>query len=848
MFRIIVLFLFIANSFMAQTYSISGKVINGENGKPLMFANIFIKELKKGTVANKKGRFEFKNVSKGIYHLSVSYLGFQKKIKLLNLNKNLFVIVKLQPILIELNETIVKGKKAKLRKTPIAFSDVRAGKIETNLGSRYITNILESVPGVYVSNEGSGFGDNRLTIRGFNQTDISVMINGIPINNPENGEVYWTNWADLSDVVDYIQVQRGLSAIPYSTSSIGGAINIVTSNGFSKGNKLKIKMELASDNFKKTAITFSEPLFNNSLRIKGLLSYADWNGFAYQTWAKMFTYYFSLSGMFGKNFIEIQFLGSPQKHGQRLTPQTISTWQKYGLRYNADWGYLHGKPLNLRDNQFNKPSLTIHHIWQASSNFLLTNVLYLSHGKGGGHVPPWSGFPTTSQGQIDFDKVWEINSHNIDSTFSKQLHRSVKAIRFTYHIHNWLAFRSDFKYSLNNLSFTFGVDGYFYKAENYSTLGNLLGGDYYIGSGNVNDNPNRLLKTGDKVDYDADSYANSLGGFSQVEFNTDILNAYLNVSVARTSYDRIDYFNYLNSDPRRETGWKNFTTYTFKTGVNFNIDSKENLFLNFGKFSRAPLSMNVYNYFNQLYKDVKNEDVISLELGYGLRSNIASLKINLYYTFWKNKAMTFTWKAPNDFSFYYMNIYGARALNKGVEFTGKFNLLRNFSLDAMFSYNYNIWLDDIQAVLRPEGRPRTEIKFYSKVKNQFIGNYPQINASLSFTAKKYLGSNFLFTLNPVYFFHGKFFAQFDPVERYYSNERIQSWRAPDFYRVDLHTSLEIFTNWVAFNNVTVNFSIFNLFNNHNIIRAYDGPTHEATSAKVWFNRERWYDFGLIFKF
>ncbi len=847
MFRFILVLIVVTNILNAQTFSLHGIVLNGKDGKPLPFANILVKELQSGTTSNTRGKFKLENLKAGNYTLVVSYIGFKRKVIKFNLIRNLKLKIELIPSVIQLSETIVKGKRARMRRTPVAFTTVNSKEINFNLGSRYITNILESVPGVYVSNEGGGFGDNRLSIRGFNQTDISVMINGIPINNPENGEIYWTNWADLSDVVSSIQVQRGLSATPYSTSSIGGAVNIVTSNGFDSVKKLKIKMEVASDRFRKSSVSFSEPLFNNNIRLVGLLSYADWNGFAAQTWAKMFTYYFSLSGKLGNNFFELQVMGSPQKHGQRLTPQTISTWKKFGLRYNADWGYLRGKPLNLRDNQFNKPSLTVNHVWQPSERFTLTNVLYLSYGKGGGHVPPWSGFPAKN-GQIDFDKVWEINSENIDSTYSTTLHRSLKAIRFTYHVHRWFAFRSDIKYSAGNFNFDAGIDGVYYRAENYSTLGDLLGGDYYIGSGNVNDNPIRLLKSGDKVDYDALSFAKTIGGFIQSEFNTRTINAYLNLSLNSTSYDRIDYFNYKTNDPQRETGWKNFNSFSVKGGVNYNFSGESNLFFNVGRFSRAPLSMNVYNYFNKLYKNVKNEQAFSVELGYGLLNNFASLKVNLFYTSWKDKAMTMVWKAPNDYSFYYMNIYGARARSEGVEFSGKFKLLKNVKLQTNFSYNSNIWLNDIEATLRPEGRPQTEIQFTSKVKNQFIGNFPQINLSASLIAQKKLSKNLMLIFNPVYFFHGRYFAQFDPVERYYSNERVQSWRAPDYYRFDLHLALKILADWHWLKNLNFNFSVFNLFNNHNIIRAYDGSAHDAKTAKVWYNRSRWYDLTVTFGF
>ncbi len=54
------------------------------------------------------------------------------------------------------------------------------------------------------------------------------MINGVPVNDMENGRVYWSNWAGLADVTGSMQVQRGLGASKVAVPSIGGTINIVS--------------------------------------------------------------------------------------------------------------------------------------------------------------------------------------------------------------------------------------------------------------------------------------------------------------------------------------------------------------------------------------------------------------------------------------------------------------------------------------------------------------------------------------------------------------------------------------------------------------------------------------------
>ena len=88
--------------------------------------------------------------------------------------------------------------------------------------------LLNSTPGVYATQQGGGDGDVRINIRGFSQRNVAVMIDGIPMNDMENGWVYWSNWFGLDALTRKIQVQRGLGASKLALPSVGGTINIIT--------------------------------------------------------------------------------------------------------------------------------------------------------------------------------------------------------------------------------------------------------------------------------------------------------------------------------------------------------------------------------------------------------------------------------------------------------------------------------------------------------------------------------------------------------------------------------------------------------------------------------------------
>ena len=110
----------------------------------------------------------------------------------------------------------VISDRAKERETPVAFTNIDKRQMEFNLGSKDIPSVLNTAPSVFATGQGGGAGDARINVRGFNQRNVGVMINGIPINDMENGWVYWSNWDGLGDATSSIQIQRGLSAVNLS--------------------------------------------------------------------------------------------------------------------------------------------------------------------------------------------------------------------------------------------------------------------------------------------------------------------------------------------------------------------------------------------------------------------------------------------------------------------------------------------------------------------------------------------------------------------------------------------------------------------------------------------------------
>ncbi|CAN0373620.1 unnamed protein product, partial [Ectocarpus sp. 4 AP-2014] len=182
-----------------------------------------------------------------------------------------------------------------------------------------------------------------------------------------------------------------------------------------------------------------------------------------------------------------------------------------------------------------------------------------------------------------------------------------------------------------------GVDLRSYKGEHFTELTDLLGGQFYVDDNDEN-NPNNVAEVGDMILYHDDGFVSWVGAFAQAEYSKDDLSAFLSVAASNTGYKRIDYFNYLNTDPLRETDWINFFGYSAKGGANYNLDEKNNIFANVGYFERAPFLDAVFlDFRNDSNEEAENQKIFSLELGYGFRTPNLRLDVNVYRTMWNDR-------------------------------------------------------------------------------------------------------------------------------------------------------------------------------------------------------------------
>jgi outer membrane cobalamin receptor len=837
--------------------TINGTIVDKLSKEPVAGAVIIAKDADAVTISQINGFFRL-NLAQGAQKVMVTLVGYiPKEINVTN-SPDLGVI-ELESDALELEGVMVVSSYAKDRETPIALSTIKAEVITEKLGSKEFPEILRSTPSVYVSKSGGGYGDSRISLRGFDSNNIGILINGVPVNDMENGRVYWTNWAGLADVTRTIQVQRGMGASKLAISSVGGTINIITKNtDAEKGGS--VYSGLGNDGYNKYTFNLSTGLMDNgwAVTVSGGTAFGD--GYIDGTNFKAYSYFANISKVLSPNHrLSLQAFGAPQWHNQRGNLHKIATYNNEnatipfyvkGKKFNSDYGYRNGKVYggNSGYNEYHKPQISLNHYWDIDETSTITTVAYASVGTGGGRRISGAqkyGLQWDSRAYTDNDKpsagdgaiitpegLWDYDAAlalNQTSETGSQI-----IVSNAVNSHKWYGLLSSYNKSINNLRLTAGIDAKYYIGRHGMEIVDLLGGKYYLDNTyNVNRPATTQLSVGDKFEYYNDGIVSWLGLFGQFEYVKESYSAFVSASVAANNYRRKDYFNYTEKDQLSDK--VKFNPFSVKGGFNYNLNKQNNLFINAGYFTRTPYLDDAFlNYKNDINTNVKMQKIMSGELGYGFTSAIFKAKLNFYITNWKDKTLV------KPYSDIIANIPGIDALHKGIEFEMQFNPIPRLLITGMCSFGDWIWQNDVNFKVFDESQNIVG-EYNAYIKDIHVGNSAQhtVFAGIDydlFTSVK-IGAN----IN----YFGKHYAEFDPINRTSADYRGDSWRLPDATVVDFNI------RW-KFNignlDATLYGNIDNLFDEEYISDANDGNDHNMNTARVYYGFGRTWTTGIRINF
>ncbi|HEX2786915.1 MAG TPA: TonB-dependent receptor [Ignavibacteria bacterium] len=583
--------------------------------------------------------------------------------------------------------------------TPITFENIDREQIEERYWMEDLPMFLKGTTSINTYSEsGSSVGYSYLTLRGFDQHRLSIMINGIPQNDPEDHQVYWVDISDLTASVENIQIQRGIGTALYGSSSIGGVINIQTIDYF-KHRFLNLKGGYGNYNSKRYSLEYSSGNVANGFGFYGKFTKINTDGYRDLSWSDHMAYFFSAGKMIGNHsIVKLNFYGGPIKNHLAYLGVTRDylDGQVTGDKL-VDRRYNFITFPNESDN-YNQPHYELIFNTQPSKNLFISNTFSYIRGEG--------YFVTNFPAYYGYDfSYFRLNPYYVpDSTlYNPAYYRRNPDGSFYYDpALGYEIITSDI---VTNLYVNNDTYGWFPKLKwNHSNNGSLVvGGEVrfhkseHYGEITFGD----ALPQGTPVNYQYYYYQGGKRTFSifanEVYELTPQLTGMLGVQYVNHQYK-------ISKDKFKPYDFTvNYNFVTPRLGLNYKFTNNFRTFANISYARREPRLKDIYDAESpystpnfrvvdpatNTYEDplIKPEDMLDFELGFGYDNEKLNTNLNFYWMDFRNEIVN-----NGQLDNVGQPIVGnaGKSTHRGIELELHYQLLKNLSHEFGVSGNLNL--------------------------------------------------------------------------------------------------------------------------------------------------------------
>ena len=643
----LLVFAFSVSAVFAQG-TVSGTVTDAD-GKALPGANVIVEGTNLGAAATLSGGYSI-DVPSGSYTLTASVVGFTTESVSVSVSgTGKTVNFALSPSAVALGGVDVLANRVN-ENSAVPYTDFLKSEIDFRLGGRGLPQALSTQPNVHV-NQGGGWDDENVFVRGFDDRYTSYAINGIPMNDMENGNLYFSNWSVLADVASVVQIQKGASAINLAVPNLGGVVNFISFNP-NQEKSYSVKQEMGSNGLNRTAVVLNSGLLmDGKLALVGAASRRTAHQrVAKGTFSEAWGFYFMGSYQFNdKNRVEFVAIGAPQKHGQAYYTDYISNYSndlareygveeadlrdEYGWDYNANgWGqFTNGfkqkrawaswvpfdgninQPMRIDDenwsndewttrvNYFNKPIMQFNIYNTLANGMTLTSSIYNSGGEGGGGgftsdrftiVGDVGDYLEGPNGSVNVDWLVDYNANPDTRQETAYGVATPVAGRSSRNNQNTLGVMSKLSMDLNPESkLTIGLDVRTAEIEHTSRIVNLFGADVYYNSykgDNAWTDAQRYRGLGDRQEYWTVSDVDWQGMYAQYDYSSGPTTAFAVAGVTSAQYAVTDKFGGAAGETDPVLEADAATGWQLKAGASHNLNDTYQLFGTVGYTQLTP--------------------------------------------------------------------------------------------------------------------------------------------------------------------------------------------------------------------------------------------------------------------
>ena len=725
---------------------------------------------------------------------------------------------------INLQEVVIRDNFSANDKAALSLKTLSPSHIKLYSTSPNYVAMMQGIPGVYATPSTGSYGDATLNMRGFKQENISVLLNGIPIQGLTSGSMYWNNWMGLAEATYAVQIQKGMGSSMLADCAMGGMVNIITKTGEGLP-EWEASTSYTQYGTKKGMLSYSTGQLKNGWSANLMVSGVYGDGFVEASEVKSMSYLLSVSKILNPfNTLIFTALGSPEQHDQRNTELSEAEVNTYGRGYSKNWGWLNGEKYSIGRNHYFKPYFTLQHHYDKGA-LHMKNSLYLAIADGGGRstyndttiVKKSIIEHQTADGHIDFGSVIaDNNAAGVSGNFILDYlsgHNQAGAIVSADYILN------------NKWTVSSGLQYQYFDTWSKMIILDLLGADHYSMYG-------KDYYLGDYIGSRYGRTTHLASGYGQVHYNGHKLSGNLGVSIFSGNYRRHDDASGKVSD------WAHGWGAAIKSGLLYHLTGKSQLFINLGYNSRLPYA-GTYLVSSDLSikDDVTNEENLMAELGSRINWNGGGLALSAYAAQWNNKTVTvnIAKRANEKAQKYY--ITGLNALHLGVELSVEQKLTSWASVSAFANVASWKWNSSGNALIYDGYSNETLNTYTIYCDGLHVGDAPQtqIGAQADFMMP------YGFYANLSWQFNDRMYADFEPDSRKDPN-------SPDAYRLPSWNLFDATIGWSSQLADNMHIDIFatgrNLTDEFYIERGKDGSSHDIDKFKGYWGAPRTLSIGM----
>lgn len=702
-------------TFAQSSHEIRGKVLDAKSRTAINAVSARISGSNISTLTNSEGIFVLENNQSGELLLELSYPGYVSQQLPVEPDDNQFF---------DLGEVFLEEDL--MAQAQIGFITLTENDLsDDNSGSETSSGLLQATKDPFQQVAAFNWGQSFFKVRGLNNEYGKTLINGIVMNRIVDGRPQFSNWGGLNDVMRNQEFSSGSTPSDYTYGGILGTQAISTrASHIRKGSRATFSGSNTNYNWRPTFM-HSSGLNKNGWAYAIAGSYRGakegyWEGSNYDA----LSFFTAIEKKFNdEHSLNFSAIYAKNKRGKN-SPITQEQADIKGSKYNSYWGWQEGDKRNSRYRDIEQPIFMLTHYWNINEKSSLTTTASYQFGhiadsrlgyQNNQNPDPahYKRLPSYYLTQID-PKYWEMSQAEFDAlsdddpfkeqTIShlNQAERNRSSFaddgqidwRFIYALNAKDGGRSQvvqyedrqqekifslntaFKTKLNhNITFDAGANYRKLNSDNYQKLTDLLGGWYYMDidtyqkaglqDKDVN-NPDRIVKEGDRFGYNYKLYADVVDVFTQFVFDYGKLNFYLAQNIGYTNYQREGLYKnpvFINNSYGK-SGHTDYTSFGFKGGATYQITGKHALDLNISYHNQAPSIRNTFanvRVNNLIVPSNKKEDIFSIDGSYILRTPRLKARVTGYLSEIRNST---------EINFYFANGSGIKDAEGNLENSG----------------------------------------------------------------------------------------------------------------------------------------------------------------------------------